>query len=159
MIGDLHERNALRHPVVLTVEDHRPPDRPGPRPFARDRQLQRLWLRHTAYRKITHHVKALRARLHHLGRPERDLRILLHVEKILPLQLAVFHAASRIHRSRLDPEVQHSRPHIARSELERCVPPVELSRQRHRSLDIELDRAVPWSRHKDRRLRADRRTR
>src|ERR1700734_3228839 len=106
-IGDLDERYTAVHAELFTIERHRSRNRTGASSFSRDRKHQLFLLGHSADCKVAVKLDRSRASLRDRRRVKRDQRVLRHIEKVLTLQLAVFHAAACIHAGRLNLDIQH----------------------------------------------------
>src|SRR5215470_17060465 len=101
-VGDLYERDSAIHAVFLTVKSHYPLDLAYARSsFAAHRQGQGFGFGNSANGKGTRYAKRIRPSLLDLCRFERDVRIVLGVEKVFTFQLTVLHTASGIHARRL----------------------------------------------------------
>lgn len=102
MVLNPHEWDAFVHSIFLAIEDQHSLNFIFAGLLGGDRQLQFLLLGDSTDGKIPVDVKCGRAGLDHLRRVKRDFWIMLDIEKILPLQLVILHAASRIHGGRVD---------------------------------------------------------
>jgi hypothetical protein len=71
-----------------------------------------------------------------------DVRIVLDIEEILAFQLAVLHAAPRIHGGSINLDVQNAGRKLRRSKGQSRVPLVELADDSDGSLDVKLHGAL-----------------
>ena len=152
-VGDFYEGDAAGHTVVLAIEGHRSFDRAVASSLAFDVQFEGFWLGYTAYRERAYNVEGVGAGLHHLGRAECDVRVLVDIEKIFALKLTVLDAAASVDCGGLNSDVENAGGDVGRFKLERGVPLVEVANQSDRRLHIELDGAGFGSGLKDRDLR------
>jgi len=140
-IGDLNERNAAVHPVLLAVKCHRPLNRAGPSPRAGNGERQLLGFGHSADRKVPIHFESVGTGLYDLRRLKCDQRIIFDIEEILALELAVFHATSGVHAIGLNLDVQHACRHVRGRKSQGRLPFVERTLDRDRGLHIEINLA------------------
>src|ERR1700722_2774986 len=142
MIRNFDEWDSLVHPVVLAVEHHGSFDRAGILALARHCERQLLWVGYSAYVEVAIHFIGVRCDLHELRRFEGDDRIVLHVKKILALQLAILHSAAGIHARGLYGDGQDSGRFFRRRERQGRIPFVKFPGQRHRGLHVKFNRAA-----------------
>jgi len=129
-VGHLDEEgNAMSHPVILAIESHRPLDLALAGPFAHNRKRCGFGFGNAAYREGTGEFNRGRACLYNLVGMKGDVWILFHVEEMLTLQLAVFHATAGIHAVRSDLDVQNACRDIRRAKGQRGIPLVKQVRR------------------------------
>jgi hypothetical protein len=66
-VGNFYERNAAIHPVILTIERHRPFNIARACPLAGHGKAQRLGFRHSPYGKRAWNIKGVGTGLFNLG--------------------------------------------------------------------------------------------
>ena len=156
VVGDLHERDAAVHAIVLAVEGHGSFDCAVAGSLARNGQLEGFGLGDSAYGKGSGDIKGVRAGLNNLRRVEGDQRVLFHVEEVFAFEFFVLHAASGVDRGRLDVDVQDARGDIGGFELQGGAPLVEVAGESDGGLYEELDGAVGRGGFEDGNLRVTR---